>query len=322
MKTNAILRGGACALLIIFASVSRAQDYPTKPVRLVAPFSTGAMQILAHIFSENLAPLLGQPVVVDYRPGAAGNLGMEIAAKAPPDGHTLALVTSSHAIAPVLNPKVRYDLLKDFALVSFVATVPNLVVVHPSLPVKTLKELAQLARNNPGKLTYGSGGTGSFTHLTNELFRTLAKAEIVHVPYKGGSIALTNILTGEVDMVVVTVPATLPFVTTGRLRALAVLSPERLPQLPNVPTSAQGGMPELVSVAWYGVVAPAGVRPDIVTRLNAEIAKIMKNAEVRQRLAKVGIDPVGSTPAAFQEFIRAEVTRWSRVIREARIQIE
>jgi tripartite-type tricarboxylate transporter receptor subunit TctC len=232
------------------------------------------------------------------------------------------MFTSTHAVAPLLNRKLNYDLLKTFELISFIATVPNLLVVHPSLPVKTLKELAQLARTNPGKLTYGSGGTGTLTHLTNELFRTNAKAEIVHVPYKGGSIALTNIMTGEVDMSVTAVPGALPFITSGRVRALAVLAPQRVPTLPNVPTSAQAGMPELVSVAWYGVGAPAGTRQEIVTRLSTEIAKIMKNPEVRQRLAKVGVDAAAGTPKEFQDFIRTEVTRWSRVIREARIQIE
>ncbi len=322
MKTNKIILGAACALLVFLAPLSHAQDYPTKPVRLVASFSTGAFQILAHVLSENLGPALGQPVVVDYRTGAGGNLGPEFVVKAPPDGYTLAMFTSTHAVAPLLNRKLNYDLLKTFELMSFIATVPNLLVVHPSLPVKTLKELAHLARTNPRKLTYGSGGTGTLTHLTNELFRTRAKAEIVHVPYKGASIALINILTGEVDMVVVAVPATLPYIATGRVRALAVLSPERVPTLPNVPTSAQADMPELVSVAWYGVGAPAGTRPEIVTRLNAEINKTMKNGEVRQRLAKVGIDPVVGTPKDFQDFIRAEVTKWSRVIREARIQID
>jgi tripartite-type tricarboxylate transporter receptor subunit TctC len=213
-------------------------------------------------------------------------------------------------------------MLRSFELISLIATVPNLFVVHPSLPAKTLKELAHLARTNPGKLTYGSGGTGTLTHLTNELFRTSARAEIVHVPYKGASIALTNILTGEVDMSVTAVPGALPYITNGRVRPLAVLSVERAPTLPNVPTSAQAGFPELVSVAWYGVGAPAATRQEIVTRLNAEIGKILKRPEVRQQLAKVGIDPVVGTPAQFQDFIRTEVTRWSRVIREARIQID
>jgi tripartite-type tricarboxylate transporter receptor subunit TctC len=299
-----------------------AQEYPSKNIRLVASFSTGAFQIISHVVSENLSPVLGHPVVVDYRPGGGGNLGVEYAAKAAPDGHTLAVVNSTHAIAPILNKKLKYELLRDFAPISLLTTVPNLLVVHPSLPVRTLKELAHLARTHPGKLTYGSGGTGSFNHLGNELFRTLAKAEIVHVPYKGGAIALTNILSGEVDMVITTVPATIPFVTSGRLRALAVLSPERAPTLPDIPTSAQAGMPELVFVSWYGVAAPAGTKPEIVARLNSELVRIMGNPQVRERLVKVGMNPTSTAPTAFQDYIRSEVTKWSRVIRQANIKID
>jgi tripartite-type tricarboxylate transporter receptor subunit TctC len=322
MNTTRFIFGAACALLPLLAPHAHAQEWPSKPVRLVASFSTGAFQILAHILSENLAPVLGQPVVVDYRTGAGGNLGPELVVKAPPDGHTLVMFTSTHAVAPLLNRKLNYDMRKSFELISFIATVPNLLVVHPSLPAKTLKELAHLARTNPGKLTYGSGGTGTLTHLTNELFRTHAKAEIVHVPYKGGSLALMNILTGEVDMSVTAVPGALPYITSGRVRPLAVLSTERVATLPNVPTAAQAGMPELVSVAWYGVGAPSGTRPEIVMRLSSEIARIMKNPDVRQRLAKVGIDPVVSTPKDFQDFVRTEVAKWSQVIREAKIQID
>lgn len=309
-------------LTLVCPVFATAQDYPSKTIRLVSSFSTGAFQILSHIVSENLTGAMGHPIVVDYRTGGGGNLGVTYAAKSPADGYTLAILNSTHAIAPVLNPKLQYDVMKSFAPISLLSTVPNLLVVHPSLPAKTLQELARLARTHPGKLTYGSGGTGSFNHLGNELFRTLAKAEIVHVPYKGGSIALTSILSGEVDMVVVTVPATLPFVTTGRLRALAVLSTERLPALPGVPTSAEAGMPELVFITWYGIAAPAGTKPEITTRLNNEIVKIFSTVQVKQQLAKVGIDPATSTPEAFQEHMRSEVKKWTHVIREARIQIE
>lgn len=301
---------------------SAAQPYPSKTIRLVAPFSTGPFQILAHVIAEPLTETIGQPVVVDYRPGAGGNIGAEIAAKSAPDGHTLALLSASHAVAPVMSRSVKYDVLRDFAPITLLATVPNVLVVHPSLPVRTLKELAQLARANPNKLTYGSGGTGSFNHVGNELFRTLARAEIVHVPYKGGSIALNNILTGEVDMVVVTVPSTIPFIESRRLRALAVLSKERQPALPAVPTAAEAGMPELVVVSWYGIAAPAGVRAEIIGRLNAEIVKVMRSADVKQRLAKLGMEPATSTPREFADYMRAETEKWTRVIRQAKIQLD
>lgn len=303
------------------ASTAGAQDASGKPIRLVAAFSTGAFQILAHLMAEKLSASLGHPVAVDYRTGAGGNIAPEYVAKSAPDGQTLVILNSTHAIAPVLNPRLKYDVARDFTPITLLATVPNVLVVHPSLPVKTLRELAQFARAHPGKLTYGSGGTGSFNHVGNELFRMLAKADIVHVPYKGGSVALLNILSGEVDMVVVTVPATLPFIESGRLRALAVLSPERLPTLPGVPTSAQAGMPELVFVTWYGLAGPAGLKADFVQRLNTDAARIIQSPEEKQRLAKVGIDATTSTPAGFGDYMRTEVGKWSKVIREARIQI-
>jgi len=309
------------AVSLGMATPAVAQDQPGKPIRLVAAFSSGAFQILAHLMTEKLTASLGQPVVVDYRTGGGGNIAPDLVAKAAPDGHTLVILNSTHAIAPLLNPRLKYDVARDFAPVSLLATVPNLLVVHPSLPVKTLRELAQFARANPGKLTYGSGGTGSFNHVGNELFRMLAKADILHVPYKGGSIALLNILSGEVDMVVVTVPATIPFIQSGRLRALAVLSPERVPALPGVPTSAQAGMPELVFVTWYGLAGPAGMKADFVARLNAETIRIIHSPEEQQRLAKVGVDAATSTPAGFADYMRAEVVKWSRVIRDAKIQI-
>ena len=316
-------RALACILITFLGSVAPAcaQDHAGRPIRLVAAFSTGAFQILAQLMTERLSVALAQPVVVDYRTGGGGNIAPELVAKAAPDGHTLVLLNSTHAIAPILNARLRYDVARDFAPVSLLATVPNVLVVHPSLPVRTLKELAQFARANPGKLTYGSGGTGSFNHVGNELFRLLARADIVHVPYKGGSIALLNILSGEVDMVVVTVPATIPFIESRRLRALAVLSPEHVPALLGVPTSAQAGMPELAFVTWYGLAGPAGMNADFVARLNTEVVRTLNAPEERQRLARQGIDVTTSTPIAFADYMRAEAAKWTRVIREAKIQI-
>lgn len=299
-----------------------AQTYPAKPLRLIAPFPTGASQILAHLISEKLNETLGQPVVVDYRPGGGGNIGAEIAARTPPDGHTLVILSSSHATSPGMYKSLKYDVLRDFVPVSMVAVVPNVLVCHPSLPAKSLRELAQLGRAYPGKLTFGSGGVGSSNHLASELFASIAKVKMVHVPYKGASIALTNILAGEADMVVVTVPATIPFIQAGRLRGIAVLDKQRVPTLPGVPTTAEGGMPDLLLTTWYGVAVPAGTRPEIVERLQRDLAAGMRNNDVRQRLAKVGIDAVGNTSAEFGEFVRAEVTRWARVIRDANIRFD
>ena len=300
----------------------QAQPYPVKPIRLIAPFPTGASQILAHLMSEKLGESLGQPVVVDYRPGSGGNIGAEIAARTLPDGYTLVILSASHATSPSMYKKLKYDPVKDFAPVSLVATVPNLIVVHPSLPVKSLKELAALGRANPGKLTFGSGGVGSSNHLASELFASLNKISMVHVPYKGASIALTNILSGESDMVVVTVPATIPFIQAGRLRGLAVLDVKRVAQLPQLPTSIEAGMPDLQLITWYGVATPVGVRADIIERVHKDLAAAMQSNDVKQRLAKVGIDAVSNTPAEFGEYLRAEVARWAKVIREAKIQFD
>jgi tripartite-type tricarboxylate transporter receptor subunit TctC len=316
-------RSVSCLMLaLVFSSAPFAQTYPAKPLRLIAPFPTGASQILAHMLSEKLAESLGQPVVVDYRPGGGGNIGAEVAARMPPDGYTLVILSASHATSPSMYRKLKYDPVRDFAPVSLAATVPNLIVVHPSLPVKTLKELAALGHTYPGKLTFGSGGVGSSNHLASELFASLNKIKMVHVPYKGASIALTNILSGESDMVVVTVPATIPFINAGRLRGLAVLDTKRVPQLPQLPTSTEAGMPDLQLITWYGIATPAGVRGDIIERLHKDLAAAMQSGDVKQRFAKVGIDAASSTPAEFGEYLRAEVARWAKVIREAKIQFD
>lgn len=317
------------ALLLPLLAQAQAQAqaqtpvYPVKPLRLIAPFPTGASQILAHMLSEKLAESLGQPVVVDYRPGSGGNIGAEIAARTPPDGYTLVILSASHATSVSMYKKLKYDTVRDFAPVSMAATVPNLIVVHPSLPVKSLKELAALGQRNPGKLTFGSGGVGSSNHLASELFASLNHIKMVHVPYKGASIALTNILSGESDMVVVTVPATIPFIQAGRLRGLAVLDVKRVPQLPQLPTSVEAGMPDLQLITWYGVATPVGTPNAIIERLHKEFATVMQSHDVKQRLTKVGIDAAHSaTPAAFGDYIKAEVARWAKVIREAKIQVD
>jgi tripartite-type tricarboxylate transporter receptor subunit TctC len=304
-------------------STNSGQAYPAKPLRLITPFPTGGSQILAHLISERLGEALGQPVVVDYRPGGGGNIGAEIAARSAPDGYTLVLLSSSQATTAAMYKKLKYDLIKDFAPVSLAATVPQLIVVHPSLPVKTLKELAALARTHPGKLSYGSGGVGSSGHLAGEHFAAMNQVKMVHVPYKGASIALTNILSGEADIVIVTLPATIPFISGGKLRGLAVLANKRVPQLPQLPTSAEAGMPDLLMTTWWGVAAPAGVRADIIARLHKDVTAGVQHSNLKQRLANVGMEPaVSATPAEFGEFLRADIARWAKVVREANIQVE
>jgi tripartite-type tricarboxylate transporter receptor subunit TctC len=322
---KAVKAAAALAILVTLVSLplpSAAQKYPEKSIRLIVPFPSGASQILGILVAEKLTEALGQPVVVDFRPGAGGTLGAEVAARAPNDGYTLLLTSVSLTISPSIYKSLKFDPLRDFAPVTQVAAVPNVMVVHPSVPAKNLKELIQVARAHPGKLSFGSGGVGSSNHLANELFKSLAKVNIVHVPYKGASIALTHILSGEIEMVVVTVPATIPFITSGRLRGIAVLAPLRVLALPGVPTTAESGMPELVVITWYGLFVPTGVRPDVINRLNAEMVRIMNAPEVKRQLVKVEVEPVTSTPSAFGALFRKESETWARVIREANIKFE
>ena len=299
-----------------------AQNYPEKNIRLVVAYATGPSYTVALILAEKLRDSLGQSVVPDFRAGAGGNIASELVAKTPPDGHTLLLTSVTIAISPSLFPKLGYDTFRDFAPITLLTTTPNVMVVHPSVPAKSLAELVKLAKAHPGKLNYGSGGVGTSSQLGSELFKTLNRINIVHVPYKGASIALSAMLSGEVDMVTSTLPATIPLVNSGRVRALAVLAPQRAATLPQIPTSAEAGMPEVVVGTWYGLLAPAGVKPAIIERLNAEVAKVMNTPETKNKLAQIGQDVATSTPAEFGKFVRAEYEKWGRVIKEADIRVQ
>ena len=312
----------AALTLFCMAAPASAQRYPERSVRLVVAFPTGASQILGLLVSEKLREAWKQPVVPDFRPGAAGNVAAEIVAKAPPDGYTLLLTSPSIAISPNLFSKLGYDPTRDLVAIAPVAAVPNIMIVHPSVPATTLQGLAKLARAHPGKLNYGSSGVGGSNHLAVELFSSLAKVKMTHVPYKGVAIAMTAMLSGEVDVVVSTVPATIPHISSGRLRGLAVLAPERVAALPKLPTSAEAGMPGLVVITWYGLFAPSAVKPDVVERVNAELTKFMSAPETRAQLAKVELDARTGTPAEFAAFVREETERWGRVIRAAGIRTE
>ena len=311
------LLGAALALASIAAP---AQKFPDKPIRLVVAFPTGSPYILALLLSDKLREPMGQPVVPDFRGGAGGSLASEIVARAPADGYTLLLTSATIVISPILFSKIGYDPFRDFAPVTLIATVPNVMVVHPTVPAKSLAELVKLAKAHPGKLNYGSGGVGSGSQLGSELFKTINGLTMVHVPYKGAALAMTAMLGGEVDMVTSTVPAAIPLVNSGKVRALAVMAPKRAAALANVPTTAEAGMPDLVVITWYGLFVPAGVKPDIVERLNGEFTRALSAQDVRAKLAQVDLDASPTTPAEAAKFVRAEYDRWGKVIRDAGIK--
>lgn len=313
----------AWIFLLASAHVSAA-SYPDHPIRLIVPFAAGGgNDTVARLVSQGLAAELGQPVVVDNRPGAGGVVGAEVAARAPADGYTLFLGgVGSHAINPNLHEHLPYDPIKDFAPISLIASAPLILVVHPSVPAHSVQELIALAKAQPGRLNYASNGNGSSSHLAAVMFASLTGVDMVHVPYKGLAPALTDLLSGQVQLMFSSVVAILPHVKAGKLRALAVSSKERLSLLPDLPTVAEAGVPGYQSSSWYGILAPAGTSPAVVTQLNAALVKVIAQPEVRAALAKEGADPVGNSPAAFGAFIAAEKQRLGDLIRHANVPMQ
>jgi len=311
------------ALALTVPQTAPAQAYPSKPIRLVLPFPAGGpTDIVGRILGQKLSEALGQPVVQDNRPGAGGNLGADQVAKSPPDGYTLLLSSPSISISPSLYKKMPYDPQKDLAPISLIAGIPNVMLVHPSVPAKTLKEFVALAKARPGKLNFGSGGAGTTNHLASELLKTLTKTDIVHVPYKGSNQAMLALLGGEVDMVVIAVPPALPQIEAGRVRPLAVLNENRVATLPKVPTSKEAGIDNFVVPVWYGILVAGNTPRDIVNRLNTELGKIVAMPDVKERLAAAGVEPYHSTPDRFASFIKSEAVRYCQVIKNAGIQPE
>jgi tripartite-type tricarboxylate transporter receptor subunit TctC len=305
------------------ASVASGQSYPTKPVRMIAASSPGsAVDIVARIVAQKLGEQLGQQVVVDNRAGAGGNLGAELAAKAASDGYTLFMGTPAHAINTGLYRKLNYDLLRDFAPVSQVTSGQYVVIVHPSLPVKSIKELIALARAKPGQLNYASAGSGNATHLAGELFSSATHIKLVHVPYKGSGPALTDVVGGQVQLMFCNLTAALPQVKTGRIRALAVTGPTRAAAAPELPTVIEAGVPGYTVISWFGVLVPAATPREVIMKLNAELARTMSAPDVRDRLAGDGAEPTTGTPEQFGAFLRAEIAQWTKVIKDAGIAAE
>ncbi|HWI37849.1 MAG TPA: tripartite tricarboxylate transporter substrate binding protein [Burkholderiales bacterium] len=309
-------------LALAISQAAFAQSWPSRPVRFLVPFAAGAgiNDIMARLVGQHLGTLLGQPVVIENRPGSGGIAGTDAAAKAAPDGYTFLVTNVSLVTSAYLYPKLAYEPQKDFVPVTLVATSPLVLVVHPSVAAKSVQELIALAKANPGKLTFGSGGIGSTPHLSVELFESAAGFQAVHVPYKGGAPALNDLIGGQLSFMIENVPGTMPFVKQGKLRALAITSAQRSPAEPSLPTMAESGVPGYEVVGWQGLFAPAGTPPEIVARLQLEVGKLLRFPEVRDRLAALGADAVGSAPADFAAFVREEHARWSKIIREKGIQ--
>jgi tripartite-type tricarboxylate transporter receptor subunit TctC len=314
--------GVALALFVLAGGALQAQTYPAKPVRLILPFPPGGpSDILGRALSQKLSEQLGQQVISDNRPGAGGNLGLELTAKAPPDGHTIVLSSPLISLSPSLYTKLNYR-QEDLAPISLVAIIQNVLLVHPSVPAKNLKELVQVARASPGKLNYGSGGVGTTTHLAPELFMSMTKTKMVHVPFKGSGLALIGLISGQVDVLVMAVPAAEQQVKAGKARALAIVSEKRASPLPDVPTAKESGFDNFVVDIWYGILGPAGLSPDLTKRLNTEINKALAAPDLRDKLVAAGIQPVGNTPEQFASFIKSETARFAKVIKEAGIKPE
>ena len=302
-----------------------AQSYPSKPIRLVVPYPPGGpLDIMARAIGQKLTEAWSQPVVVDNRAGAGGNIGADLVAKSPADGYTLLMgAVATHAINPTLYGKVPYDPVKDFAPVALVAQVPNILVVNPALPVKSVKELIELARARPGYLNFGSGSTGSTGHLAGELFKTMAGVQMVHIPYKGGAPAMADLLAGQVQLMFDNLANALPNVRAGRLRALAVTTLARSPAMPDLPTIAESGLPEFDLTTGFGLMVPAGTPADIVAKLNAETVRALNAKDMRERLEKMGAEPpANNTPEHFAAFIRAEAAKYAKVIKDSGAKVE
>ncbi|MBY4598623.1 tripartite tricarboxylate transporter substrate binding protein [Ottowia caeni] len=301
------------------AATAAAQTFPTKPITIVVPFSAGGTtDILARIVAQPLGTELGQPVVIDNRAGAGGNIGAAIAAKAPADGHTLFMGTvGTHAINASLYKKLPYDPIKDFAPLSRVASVPNLLVAHPSRPYKTIKELIAYGKANPGKVNYASAGSGSSIHLSGELFESMTKVGMVHIPYRGSAPAVNDLLAGQVDIMFDNMPSAIQHVRAGKLRAIAVTTAKRSDQLPQVPTIAESGVPGYEATSWFGLFTNAGTPAPVVAKLNAALAKVLAQPDVKKRIAEQGGMIQAETPEQFAAFIQAESQKWGKVVRDS-----
>ena len=317
-----VLAGVIFALGILAAGFASAQPYPTKPVHIIVPFAPGGgSDFIGRFIAQKLSERLGQQFIVDNRPGAGGNLGAELAVKSAPDGYTLLLISGSYTVNPSLY-KLPFDSGNDISPIIQLSQGPYVVAVHPSVPVKTLKELIDLAKKQPDKLSYASAGQGSITHLASELFLDMAKIKIVHIPYKGTGPALNDAIAGNVQLIFGSVSTSLQHIKSGRLRGLAVTTSKRISAAPELPTVAEAGVPGYEVILWHGLVGPKGIPKSIVDRLNIEAGQILKAKAMEDLLAADGVTPAGGTPEQFQALIKTDIERWRKVVERAGIKVE
>ena len=320
-RSNARPAAAAVALLLALPATVLAQAWPSKPIRVVVPFPAGGgIDTVARIVVPKMSEALGQPMVIDNRSGAGGTVGTEVVARAAPDGHVLLATFASHSMNATLYRDLSYDTEKAFAPISLIATVPNILVVHPSLPAKTVGDLISLARKRPGDINYASVGNGTPAHLSAELFNMMAGVRMTHIPYKGAAASIIGMITGETQLTFTTVLIALPHVKAGKLRPLAVATLARTPLLPEVPTVDQSGLKGYESIAWYGLLAPAGTPGPVVDRLNAELVRSVQTPEVRDNLLRQGTEIVASSPARFAQVIREDIVKWTKVVKAAAVK--
>ncbi len=325
LKRRAVGLAGLAAVAVgLLPAVAQAQAFPSKPLTIVVPFPAGGTtDILARIIGQYMGTDLGQPVVIDNRAGAGGNIGSQAVARAPADGYTLLMGTvGTHAINASLYKRLPYDPVKDFAPLTRAAMVPNLLVAHPGQPYKSVQEMIAYAKANPGKINFASSGNGTSIHLSGELFKSLAQIDMQHVPYRGSAPAVADLLGGQTGVMFDNLPSALPHVKAGTLRPLAVTTAKRSPELPDVPTIAEAGVPGYDATSWFGMFAPAGTPEPVLTRLNASIVKALNDPDVKKRIAEQGAEPTPETPAAFAAFIQAEMSKWAQVVKASGASVD
>ncbi len=311
------------AALCVFSGNAASQAWPTRPVRYIVPFPpAGATDILARIIADKISGPLGQSVVVENRAGAAGNVGTELVAKSAPDGYTILQVTVAQSISQTLYAKLNYDLERDLAPVAMIALVPNVMVVNPSVPAKTVAEFIALAKSKPGKINFASSGSGTSIHMSAEMFKMLTGVDIVHIPYKGSGPALADLIGGQVDVMFDNLTSSIGFIRGGKLRALAVTTAMRYPELPDIPTMQEAGVAGYEATAWFGILAPKGTPRDVIMRINGEVNKALAQADVKEKLAQQGALARAWTPEQFGEFIHNEIVKWGKVVKASGAKVE